>query len=288
MKVWDRREQKYIEEQEYQKKLLDFLYHTAPGRILLKTVVANPWFSEINAWRERSPRSVRKIRPFVEKYHIDMSQYEGRRFRSFDDFFTRKRAYRSNAGKNDLIAVADARLMVRPIAKGLVLRVKNSDYLLEELVGDKFDVSRYEGGTCLIYRLAMEDYHRYVYLDEGRRGKQVTIPGKLHTVRPISSRCRAFSANHRVCTRLHTAGFGEVIQIEVGALLVGKIQNHSVKRFARLQEKGYFRHGGSTILQLFEPGQIVIDEDIRTQSMRGTEVLVRIGEVIGKGTRINC
>lgn len=35
-------------------------------------------------------------------------------------------------------------------------------------------------------------------------------------------------------------------------------------------------------MQLFEPGVVVIDEDIRTQSMRGTESLVRIGEVIGR------
>ena len=281
MRVWSRSEQKYIEEQEYQKELLDFLYHTVPGRAVLK-IVTNPFFSEINAWRERSPRSVGKIRPFVEKYHIDLSECERKNFRSFDDFFTRKRPYITRAGEDELIAVADARLLVRPISDGLILRVKNSSYTLRELVGCSFDMSRYKGGTCLIYRLAMEDYHRYVYPDEGRVGKQVSIPGQLHTIRPVSAQCRAFTSNHRICTRLHTRRFGEVLQIEVGALMVGKIQNHPVKHFNRLQEKGYFRHGGSTILQLFEPGMIVVDEDIRTQSMRGTEVLVHIGERIGR------
>lgn len=285
MKIWHRSQQKYIEEQEYQKELLEFLYHTVPGRVLLKTVVANPWFSEINGWFERTPRSVKKIKPFIERYHIDLSECYRTNFKSFDDFFTRKRLYKTKAKENDLIAVADARLLVRPITKGLIVRVKNSSYTLQELVGNRFDVSRYEGGTCLVYRLAMEDYHRYVYMDEGRLGKQISIPGKLHTVRPVSSRCRAFSANHRICSRLHTGHFGEVIQIEVGALLVGKIHNHPVKRFMKLQEKGFFRHGGSTIIQLILPGKVLIDEDIRTHSMQGTEVLVHIGEIIGKGCK---
>lgn len=283
MKIWHRCRQKYIEEQEYQKELLEFLYHTVPGRIVLKFIVANPWFSEINAWYERSPRSVKKIKPFMQKYNIDLSECVKKNFRSFDDFFTRKRNYDTEADKKDLIAIADARLLVRPITKGLIVRVKNSSYTLQELVGEQFDVSRYEGGTCLIYRLAMEDYHRYVFMDEGRVGKIVSIPGKLHTVRPVSAKCRAFAANHRICSRLHTKHFGEVIQIEVGALLVGRIHNHRTSRFVRLQEKGYFAHGGSTILQLIEPEKTVIDEDIRNHSMQGVEVLVRIGETIGQG-----
>ncbi len=283
MKIWHRKEQKYIEEQEYQKELLEFLYHTVPGRILLKMIVANPWFSEVNAWFERTPRSIKKIKPFVEKYHIDLSECVKKNFKSFDDFFTRKRNYDTKAAKTDLIAIADARLLVRPITKGLIVRVKNSTYTLSELVGEQFDVSRYEGGTCLIYRLAMEDYHRYVFMDEGRVGKKVSIPGKLHTVRPVSAKSRAFASNHRICSRLHTKRFGEVLQIEVGALLVGRIHNYKISRFARLQEKGYFAHGGSTILQLIEPGKAVIDEDILRHSMQGTEVLVRIGETIGCG-----
>lgn len=285
MRIWSRSEQKYIEEQEYKKELLDFLYHTVPGRAMLKTVT-NPMVSEINAWKERLPSSVGKIKPFVEQYHIDLSECERKNFRSFDDFFTRKRPYHTDAGEDELIAVADARLIARPVSEGLILRVKNSSYTLRELVGCEYDMTRYEGGTCLIYRLAMEDYHRYVYLDEGRVGKQVSIPGQLHTIRPVSIQCKAYSSNHRICTRLHTVRYGDVLQIEVGALMVGKIQNHPAKRFVRLQEKGYFRHGGSTILQFFEPGVIALDEDIRTQSMRGTECLVHIGETIGK--RLNA
>lgn len=281
MRVWNRREQKYIEEREERKELLDFLYHTVPGRAMLKTVT-NPVVSEVNAWRERSPVSVNRIQPFIERYHIDLSECEKKSFQSFDDFFTRKRPYHTEAQEDELIAVADARLLSRPVSDNLVVRVKNSSYTLRELVGCSYDMSRYKGGTCLIYRLAMEDYHRYVYLDEGRVGKQVTIPGRLHTIRPVSVKCRAYSSNHRVCTRLHTAHFGDVLQIEVGALLVGKIQNHPIKRFNRLQEKGFFRYGGSTILQFFEPGVIVLDEDIRSQSMKGVEVLVHIGESIGK------
>lgn len=115
MRIWNRREQKYIEEQEYQKELLDFLYHTIPGRAMLK-VVTNPVVSEVHAWKERSPRSASKIAEFVERYHIDLSEYEGKIFQSFDDFFTRKREYKTDAVEDELIAVADARLLARPIS----------------------------------------------------------------------------------------------------------------------------------------------------------------------------
>ena len=46
---------------------------------------------------------------------------------------------------------------------------------------------------------------------------------------------------------------GSVIQMEVGALLVGKIHNYKTNLpVICYMEKGYFEYGGSTIILLFQ------------------------------------
>lgn len=50
---------------------------------------------------------------------------------------------------------------------------------------------------------------------------------------------------------------------------------------ARLEEKGYFEYGGSTIVMFFPPN-IMIDEDILRQSQAGYETQVFIGDKIGQ------
>lgn len=281
MKIWDRKKHCYIEEKEYAKKQLDFLYQTVPGRILLKCIISRRWFSKIMAERQKTKSSVRKIQPFIEKYQIDLSGCEKKEFDSFEDFFTRKRIYKIDTGAEELIAIADARLMVFPIDSQLMLHIKNSIYSIQELIDKKEIPEAYKNGICLVYRLAMEDYHRYVYPDKGVVGEIRNIPGVLHTVRPVSEQYRVFSRNHRICTILHTNHFSDIIQIEVGALLVGKIHNHQTEMFEKLQEKGYFSYGGSTIIQLFQKDTIQIEKDIITKSKEGIEVKVSIGERIG-------
>lgn len=278
MRIYNRAKRIYIEEKEYGEKKLKFLYHTLPGRILLKLIFSRRFYSSLNGWFMKNKSSVRKIQPFIEEYHIDLTKCEKKEFRSFDDFFTRRRAYATTAHENSLIACADARLSVYEIGNDLTLKIKNSIYTLKELVDGHFELAEYGGGICLVYRLAVEDYHRYVFCDEGKLGEIYEIKGVLHTVRPVSEKYRVFSRNHRVCTLLYTKHFGDVIQIEVGALQVGKINNHSVSDYKRLDEKGFFSYGGSTIIQLFKKERVMIHEDIGD---RECETLVEIGESIG-------
>ena len=77
--------------------------------------------------------------------------------------------------------------------------------------------------------------------------------------------------------------FGDVLMMEVGALLVGRIVNHHGKAtVARGQEKGYFQFGGSTVVLLLEKGRVCIDEDILANSKDSAETVVRLGEAIGR------
>lgn len=281
MTIYDRAAGEYREELEYGGKSLDFLYNTVIGRILLKAFFCRKIYSKINGAFMKSRFSKRKIAPFIEKYNVDLSACESTNFNSFNDFFTRRYRFSTDCTRDELIAPCCGRLSSYPITDALSLKIKHSVYTLSELAG-KIDVSGYGGGVCLVYRLAVEDCHRYVFCDDGEIIAEENISGALHTVRPISEKYRVFSRNHRICSVLKTERFGEIIEIEVGALQVGKITNHDVKKFSRMDEKGYFEFGGSTIIQLFKSGVIEVDGDIRLNTENGTETLVKTGERVGK------
>ena len=280
MKIYRRDTGSYEEEQEFQAGLLRVLYETVPGRVLLKAAI-HPAASRLYALYQHAPLSRKKIEGFAAQNGIDLSGWNVDSFDSFNDFFTRRRVNHTYAAADELVAVADSRLTAYPVLEDLRLRIKRSEYTLREIVGEDMPLAPFSGGTCLVFRLAVQDYHRYVFPDSGETVKTVSIPGVLHTVRAISESERVYARNHRVCTLLETEHFGPMLQVEVGAVMVGKIHNHPVRRFDRLQEKGYFEFGGSTIL-LLVPQSIAIDADILEKTREGVETKVTLGEKIGK------
>ena len=164
--------------------------------------------------------------------------------------------------------------------------MKGVHFSLEELVADRVITKPYDGGTCMVFRLAPMDYHRFCYLDDGSHGPVTHIRGNLHSVNPMALRqnVKVFQKNYREYCILSTHNFGEVIQIEVGALLVGKIHQHLRHggQFFRGQEKGYFSFGGSTIIMILKPFIATVDEDISEYSRKGIETLVTYRSPIGK------
>lgn len=81
---------------------------------------------------------------------------------------------------------------------------------------------------------------------------------------------------------METAHFGTVTQIEVGAMLVGKIQNHhGTGIFVRGQEKGMFLYGGSTIVLLLEKERASLSESIFSNTEQGLETPVQMGQILG-------
>ena len=126
-------------------------------------------------------------------------------------------------------------------------------------------------------------YHRYCYMDSGSKGENRFIPGELHTVRPVAlETLPVFVRNCREYTCMNTDHFGTAVQIEVGAMLVGKIKNHhGAATFRRGQEKGMFLYGGSTIVLLLEKNRVQLREDILTASKKGEETPVQMGETLG-------
>ena len=76
-------------EENRQDRLLHFLYNDRGGRLCLKLLV-RPFISKAAGVFLNSPLSAGMVPVFVEKNHIDLSVYTKQRFRSYNDFFTRK------------------------------------------------------------------------------------------------------------------------------------------------------------------------------------------------------
>ena len=306
MAVIDRRTGREIPESGFGGGALDFLYGNVFGRILLKYVAAAPWFSRWQGRRRDRPESKDDIPPFLEETRVDLADggfgpgWHLDEFATFNAFFARQRdydAYFAALRENGLLAdvssepaelpaVADARLSVWPVGPDLAVPVKQSVYTLKELVGPRahdIDLAPFEGGHCLVFRLGVDDYHRYVFPDSGRLVRRYCIPGELHTVRPVSERYRVYARNARSVSVLDTDHFGPLLTVEVGAMLVGHIVEHPLPTitFDALQEKGYFEFGGSTVLLVTGP-DIAVDPDLLAASGRGDEVRVRLGEPVGR------
>ena len=227
------------------------------------------------------------IKSFIKKNNIDMSQFQEENYRCYNDFFTRKirpEARPVDMDPKHLISPCDCKLTVLPITKEGRLTLKLTDYTVESLLRNKELAAAYEGGTAMIFRLCVDDYHRYCYICDGEQSEPVRIAGAFHTVNPIANDYfPIYKENTREYTVLHTEHFGDVVVMEVGALMVGKIVNHAGKATVRRgEEKGYFKFGGSTIVVLMQKDMVALDADILENSKEGIETVVRYGEKIGQ------
>lgn len=263
-------------------KFLLFLYHTIIGRIILK-IIYHKWISNVVRLFLNSRLSKPLIKKYINNYKIDMTKYKMKQYNNFNEFFTREKLEIPKTNNdNDFVAICDSKIMVYEIKEDLMIDIKNTKYNIEELIKDKVS-GKYNGGYCIIYRLEPKDYHHYIYNDDGKLLQKKEIDGVLHTVNPVAyDKYKVFTENKREVSILETKHFKKIIQIEVGALCVGRIENNNEKQFKRYDEKGYFEFGGSTIIQLIEKSQIRIIEEIIDNTMKNIETQVEIGEKIGK------
>ena len=193
----------------------------------------------------------------------------------------------------------------------LPLEIKGNFYSIEKIL--KAPCPEFlKGGTLLVFRLSLPDYHRYIFPARGKLLRRKRIKGRLDSVRKEAAHFKAFSENKREVSLLELTDMGKILHVEVGAMLVGHIHNHfrsktfsdkgaqnkrknlgektvkinrgnqQVFRFTAGEEKGYFSLGGSTIVELLNE-KIVIDEDLLENTNKGLETKLSIGERIGYG-----
>ena len=266
---------------------LSFLYNTYIGRLILTPLVKSKFVSNIVGKYMDSFLSKIIIKPFIKANNINMDDYVKCKYKSFNDFFIRKikkEKRKVDMRQNSFISPCDAKLTYYKINQNLTFKVKNSTYTLESLINDNKLCKKYKDGLVLVFRLSPDDYHRYIFIDDGIIINNYKIDGFFHTVNPVSyDKFKVFKENTRECTYIKTNNFKNIIQIEVGALLVGKINNKIINgNIKKGLEKGYFMYGGSTIILVLEKNTIKLDKEILDNSKNGYETCVKCGEKIGK------
>ena len=268
-----------------QDKLLSFLYTNIFGRMLLKPLI-QPQVSKLAGRYLSSAHSKWLIPKFIERNEIDMDIYEECDYSSFNDFFTRKIKPDCRPIPEDrdvLISPCDCLATVYPIQENTTFSIKNTEYTLRSLLRSPRLAKRFRGGYAYVLRLTVEDYHRYLYSVSGKQSKNYHIDGTFHTVNPIANDyLTIYKENTREYTVILSKEFGDVLQMEVGALLVGKISNHKQSTVVtRGEEKGFFEYGGSTIVVLTQKGRVTPRSDLLTNSKNGYETKVLQAHPLG-------
>lgn len=235
--------------------------------------------------------SAKKIPAFIEDFDIDMDITQEQKFKTFNDFFTRKLkedARPINPNTHVVVSPADGKILA-------YADINKADFIIK---GFRFDVStfldnsvlaqKYQDGTLLIIRLAPADYHRFHFPISGNASPNKKIEAYYHSVNLIALREKAeiFCLNKREYTILSNPLFGDIVMAEVGAIMVGSIkQTFKGCAVIKGEEKGYFKFGGSTVVLLFEKSKIHIDEDLLFNTSNGFETTIKMGERIGEGTK---
>lgn len=268
-----------------QDRFFRFIYGHAALRALIRPFL-RPWFSNLGGKLMDSRMSARLIPRFIQKNGIDMADFEEREFSSFNDFFTRRIKISARPLPEDekaLFSPCDAYLTVVPVREGLRFTIKHTEYSLEEFLRDEELAASFSEGWVLLLRLAVQHYHRYHFVDDGEIVREYRIPGFLNTVQPAANDAvPIYKENSRAVSLLRTKHFRDVIQAEVGALLVGRIVNRGLTAFKRAEEKGMFEFGGSTIVMVLQKDAVEILPEFLAASEEKTEREVHFGTVIGR------
>jgi phosphatidylserine decarboxylase len=249
--------------------------------------LVQPPFSKLGGAVLNSRLSALAVKPFVKKNNIDLTGCVRSEFTSFNDFFTRKLKPGMRPVVMDeavLPSPCDARLSVFPIDKNSRFVIKHTSYTVESLLQDPSLAKRYEGGFLWLFRLCVDDYHRYIYPVDARKSSNVSIPGVFHTVNPVANDVYPiYKENAREYCLLKTETCGTILMMEVGAMLVGKIENRKPFpcRVKRGEEKGNFAFGGSTILLLTQKDCAVPLDFICKRTQKGMETRVKMGSMAG-------
>jgi phosphatidylserine decarboxylase precursor len=207
-------------------------------------------------------------------------------FKSFNEFFYRalKPTARPCSAPDDprvIVSPADCRSVVfNTIDSAQAIWVKGREFTVERLLGEAYpqDAKRYHGGSLGIFRLAPQDYHRFHIPVDGVLDEPKLIDGEYYTVNPMAIRSAldVYGENIRVICPIDSVAHGRVMVICIGAMMVGStvITRKKGDQVKRAEELGYFKFGGSTLLLLFEPGQMKYDDDLVDNSNSALETLV--------------
>lgn len=240
------------------------------------------------------------IRTFAKQYGVavDEAELPLDSYPTFGDFFTRKlkEGLRPIAPGDDVpVSPVDAAVSHAGIAdKGRLIQAKGRDYSLGALLGDPDEGRRFAGGAYATLYLSPRDYHRFHAPLPGTVLGWRYVPGHLWPVNRPSVRGvpELFAVNERVIISMETP-VGRVAMVAVGATCVGRIRlsfddlvtntdrpasrvRYDLPRPIRKGEELGMFEMGSTVILVFEPGKVALDERLVQDAP------VRLGEAIGR------
>jgi len=250
-----------------------------------------------------APESKAHIQPFIQSFDlqntlVEMVKPDPSTYATFNEFFAReiKGSARPIDGPgNDFVSSspADCRLTAfQTIDMATKYWIKGFGFTLSRLLGDEALAQHFDGGSIVIARLAPQDYHRWHAPVTGTVEGIKDIPGAYYTVNPQAinepGTLDVFCENKRSVMTLKRASTGSSIAIiAVGAMLVGSIKyvggiDQIGSTVRRGQCLGAFYYGGSTVIVLYPKGEIVLDEDLVSHSIKSNcETLMKVGWRVG-------
>ena len=291
IEYFDRYTRRVETEQVYGEAAMRWSYGHALGRLAVHALVKRAAFSRWYGRRMDHPASRAKVLPFISRYGVDTREFAQppESFNTFNEFFFRKlkpSARPIDPRPDVAVFPADGRhLGFQDLSKADGIFVKGAVFDLAALLRDRALAEKYRDGTLVLSRLCPVDYHRFHFPVAGVPNAPTLINGPLYSVNPIAVRqnIHIFSENRRWLGRIRSEGFGEVLMLEVAATCVGSVgytfrPGESMLKGA---EKGFFKFGGSSVITIFEPGRLKLDEDLITNSREQRELYARMGDHLG-------
>ena len=221
-----------------------------------------------------------------------------KRFKSFNDFFTRKLKSESrpiNPDINTITSPVDGMVVqLGKIEKEMLIQAKGIKYNLVDLIKDKTLAKVFRNGFFITIYLAPKNYHRIHSPFSGTIEETSYLGGNLYSVNAQSTRKikSLYSSNERTFCYVKSENFYYGL-VSVGAAMVGSIvpfwntetkpkkrnlvnlwnegPEEDLKAVNKGQELGYFQMGSTVILLL--PSGIEADKNFLYESK-----VVKFGE----------
>ena len=172
------------------------------------------------------------IKGFIYQYKVAMEEAKApdpKSYATFNDFFVRelKDGARPLVEAESDIALPDACVsQIGSIETGRMIQAKGFTFDVYDLVGgDEALAKTFEQGLFATLYLSPRDYHRVHMPCNGTLRQMIYIPGDLFSVNPLTAENvpNLFARNERVVCVFDT-DFGQMVQVLVGATIVGSIE----------------------------------------------------------------
>ncbi len=209
---------------------------------------------------------------FVKVYNIDEKEMEKplHEYKSLQELFIRNlkdEARPIDQGPNSVVSPVDGILAnVGEITDKCTFHVKNQDYSLSEMLGNKKRAEKYKNGTYIILYLSPSHYHRIHTPVSGTVVGKWALGNKSYPVNELGLKLgkRPLSKNFRFITEVRLHNEKHYALVKVGAMNVNSIHpTFKGDEVEKGKEMGYFSFG-STVVLLFENNTITLVDSIKT------------------------